>query len=81
MDFLIIADIIGTASFAMTGFLIAIYYRFDLLGIFISATMTALGGGIIRDCYFRKSTFCFPKYISFSCYYNNFDNCYFPKNS
>ena len=47
--FLIITDIIGIISFSISGFIIAIYYKFDLVGIFISSTLTALGGGIIRD--------------------------------
>ncbi len=44
-----IADIIGIISFALSGFLIAVHYKLDILGIFISAFLTALGGGIIRD--------------------------------
>lgn len=44
-----IADIIGIISFALSGFLIAVHYKLDILGIFISAFLTALGGGVIRD--------------------------------
>ncbi len=49
MTALQIADIIGIISFAISGFLIAVHYKFDILGIFISSFLTALGGGMIRD--------------------------------
>lgn len=38
-----IADIIGIVSFALSGFLIAVHYKLDILGVFISAFLTALG--------------------------------------
>ena len=58
-QFLIIADIIGIISFSISGFLIAIYYKFDLVGILISSTLTALGGGIIRDGMIGRMPFAF----------------------
>lgn len=57
--FLIITDVIGIISFSISGFLIALYYRFDLVGIFISSTLTALGGGIIRDAMIGEMPFAF----------------------
>jgi len=44
-----IAEIIGIISFSLSGFYIAVRNKLDILGIFISAFLTALGGGIIRD--------------------------------
>ncbi len=44
-----IAEFIGIVSFSISGFYIAVRNNLDLLGIFISAFLTALGGGIIRD--------------------------------
>lgn len=44
-----IADFVGTIAFALSGFLAATRDRLDLLGIFISTFLTALGGGIVRD--------------------------------
>lgn len=44
-----IADFVGTTAFALSGFLAATRDRLDLLGIFISTFLTALGGGILRD--------------------------------
>jgi len=44
-----IAEFIGLISFSVSGFYIAIRNNLDILGIFISAFLTALGGGIIRD--------------------------------
>jgi len=49
MDVIQIADIIGIASFALSGFLIATRKELDLLGIILFSFLTALGGGIIRD--------------------------------
>ena len=44
-----IAEYIGIISFSLSGFYIAIRNNLDILGVFISAFLTALGGGIIRD--------------------------------
>lgn len=44
-----IADFVGIISFSVSGFYIAIRNNLDILGVFISAFLTALGGGIIRD--------------------------------
>jgi len=58
MTALQISDIIGIVSFALSGFLIAVHYKFDILGIFISSFLTALGGGMIRDVIANK-----PPYV------------------
>jgi len=44
-----VADIVGVGAFALSGFLIAVRKQLDLLGVFLFAFLTALGGGIIRD--------------------------------
>ena len=44
-----VAEYIGIISFSLSGFYIAVRNNLDILGIFISAFLTALGGGIIRD--------------------------------
>lgn len=59
MSALEIADIIGIISFAISGFLIAVHYKFDILGLFISSFLTALGGGIIRDVIANKTPYVF----------------------
>ena len=59
MTTLEIADIIGIISFALSGFLIAIHYKLDILGVFISAFLTALGGGVIRDAIAGKTPYIF----------------------
>jgi uncharacterized membrane protein YeiH len=59
MSALQIADIIGIISFALSGFLIAVHYKLDILGIFISSFLTALGGGIIRDTIADKTPYVF----------------------
>jgi len=45
-DFL---DLLGTASFAISGALFAIKKRMDTLGVLIIAFVTAVGGGTLRD--------------------------------
>ena len=47
--FLYVAELIGTASFAISGSLIAIERQLDLFGVLFLAVITALGGGIVRD--------------------------------
>lgn len=48
-DIFFITDIIGISAFTLSGFLIAVRNNLDLLGVFVSAVLTALGGGIMRD--------------------------------
>lgn len=54
-----IADIIGIISFALSGFLIAVHYKLDILGVFISAFLTAFGGGMTRDVLANKTPYVF----------------------
>lgn len=42
-------DIIGVASFAVSGAMVAIDRQADLFGVLFLALITALGGGVIRD--------------------------------
>ncbi len=59
MTALEIADIIGIVCFALSGFLISVHYNMDILGVFISSFLTALGGGIIRDVIANQTPFVF----------------------
>lgn len=59
MTALEIADIIGIICFATSGFLIAVHYNLDILGIVISSFLTALGGGMIRDVLANKTPYIF----------------------
>jgi uncharacterized membrane protein YeiH len=54
-----IADYIGIAAFATSGFLVALRNRLDLLGIFVSLFLTALGGGIVRDIILQQTPYSF----------------------
>ena len=49
MDIFLLTDILGIIAFSLSGFLVGVRNRLDLLGIVIAASLTALGGGIIRD--------------------------------
>ncbi|RXJ97954.1 hypothetical protein CRU98_11680 [Arcobacter sp. CECT 8986] len=59
MSALELADIIGIISFALSGFLIAVHYKLDILGVFISSFLTALGGGMVRDVISNKTPYIF----------------------
>lgn len=63
MDILYFIDIIGIISFAISGFLISIKHNLDMLGIFLMAFVTALGGGIIRDTIAGKIPYSFTDSI------------------
>ena len=59
MNILETAEIIGIISFALSGFLIAVEVKLDILGIFIASFLTALGGGVIRDVIVGRELFAF----------------------
>ena len=42
-------QIIGTAAFAVSGYLVGYSKRLDVLGVVITALLTAVGGGMMRD--------------------------------
>lgn len=48
-DFTYIANLIGVVAFAISGAIKGRKYKLDILGIVVLASMTAVGGGIIRD--------------------------------
>ncbi|MDO4777285.1 MAG: trimeric intracellular cation channel family protein [Cardiobacteriaceae bacterium] len=41
--------IIGTAAFAISGYLVGVRKRLDMLGVIIVTLLTAIGGGMLRD--------------------------------
>jgi len=51
---LVLLNLIGTAAFSVSGALTAIKKELDLLGVIILGTMTAVGGGILRDIVIGK---------------------------
>lgn len=61
-EYFIFADIIGIVAFAISGFLIAIKNNLDILGILIASTLTALGGGIVRDAILSAPPFAFTSF-------------------
>ncbi|WP_051935474.1 trimeric intracellular cation channel family protein [Deinococcus sp. YIM 77859] len=42
-------DLLGVLAFSMSGALLAVRKRFDLLGVLVLGCVTAVGGGAIRD--------------------------------
>lgn len=63
--FLLILDIIGIISFALTGYFVATKKRLDLLGVFLISFVTAFGGGFIRDVSVNKTPFVFTQNYPF----------------
>jgi len=61
-DVVIAADIIGIFAFALSGFLVGVRNNLDLLGLIISASLTALGGGVVRDVLLGRTPFAFNEY-------------------
>jgi uncharacterized membrane protein YeiH len=59
MSALEIADIIGIICFALSGFLMAVHHKLDILGVFIASFLTALGGGMIRDALADRTPYVF----------------------
>ena len=54
-----IAEYIGIIAFVISGFLVGVRNRLDLLGILISTFLTAFGGGLIRDVIANKIPYTF----------------------
>ena len=44
-----ILEIIGTVAFAISGAMVAVKKKMDILGVVILGVTTAIGGGIVRD--------------------------------
>lgn len=42
-------NLIGTFVFAVSGALLAVHKRYDIVGMIVLAEITAIGGGVIRD--------------------------------
>ena len=58
-DYFLYADILGIIAFSISGFLIGIKNDLDILGVLIASSLTALGGGIIRDAILSSGPFAF----------------------
>ncbi len=62
MDLFFIADLIGIIAFAISGYLVAVRNKLDLLGVLVASFLTALGGGIVRDVILNTTPFTFREY-------------------
>lgn len=65
-------EIIGTVAFAITGVITALEKKFDIFGAIVLGTVTAVGGGILRDLIlgytppmaFRKSVYAITAVVT-----------------
>ena len=63
----ILFDYVATFTWAVSGCIVAIRRRFDIIGVFVVALLAALGGGLLRDAVFLNRTPVFlvnPAYLS-----------------
>jgi uncharacterized membrane protein YeiH len=63
----ILFDYVATFTWAVSGAIVAIQRRFDIIGVFVVATLSAIGGGLLRDAVFLDRTPVFltnPAYLS-----------------
>lgn len=69
---LLAIELIGTVAFAITGVITAIEKKFDIFGALVLGTVTAVGGGIVRDIIlgylppmaFRKSVYAITAVVT-----------------
>lgn len=61
-NLVVAADILGIIAFTLSGFLVGVRNNLDLLGLIISASLTALGGGVVRDVILDRTPFAFNEY-------------------
>lgn len=59
-----IIHIIGTVAFALAGYLVGARKRLDMLGVWICALLTAIGGGMIRDALIGRTPVVFVEYTA-----------------
>lgn len=59
-----IIHIIGTIAFALSGYLVGARKRLDMLGVWICALLTAIGGGLIRDALVGRMPLVFTEYAA-----------------
>ena len=63
----ILFDYVATFTWAVSGAIVAIRRRFDIVGVFVVALLAAIGGGLLRDAVFLNRTPVFlvnPAYLS-----------------
>lgn len=63
----ILFDYAATLTWAVSGAIVAIQRRFDIVGVFVVALLSAIGGGLLRDAVFLDRTPVFltnPAYLS-----------------
>ena len=59
MTILEVAEIMGILAFTLSGFLVAVEEKLDILGVFIASFLTAFGGGATRDVLVGRELFAF----------------------
>ena len=67
--FILILEIVGTVSFALSGAITGLKKNMDIFGVCVLGVTTAVGGGILRDLLLGltpPATFLDPKYVLMS---------------
>ena len=63
MEAFLLAEYVGIASAALSGFLFGIKRGCDWLGVFLAAFLTALGGGLMRDVIVGRPAYSFTHFM------------------
>lgn len=56
-----IINIIGTAAFTLSGYLVGVRKRLDVLGVLTTSLLTAIGGGLMRDVMVGRTPLVFTQ--------------------
>ena len=66
---LMVFDVLGTLAFAVSGAIVGVRRRMDILGVAVLAIVTATGGGILRDLLIGNlppQALLHPRYVAIS---------------
>lgn len=65
----LITEILGTIAFSISGAMVAVRKRMDILGVIVLGVVTAVGGGMIRDVLLGitpPASFQNPRYVAWA---------------
>jgi len=67
--FVSVTEFLGTVAFSISGAMVAVRKRMDILGVIVLGVTTAVGGGMIRDVLLGNTppaAFCDPGYVAWA---------------
>ena len=61
--FILILEIVGTVSFALSGAMTGLKKNMDIFGVCVLGVTTAVGGGVMRDLFAGDRPYIFVKHV------------------